>query len=24
MIEAIERLVEAACAGENNIFGYGI
>lgn len=24
MIEEIERLVEAACAGENNIFGYGI
>ena len=24
MIEAIERLVEAACAGEDNIFGYGI
>ena len=24
MIEQIERLVEAACASENNIFGYGI
>ena len=24
MIDEIERIVEAACAGENNIFGYGI
>ena len=24
MINEIERIVEAACAGENNIFGYGI
>ena len=24
MIEEIKRIVEAACAGEDNIFGYGI
>ena len=24
MIDEIERLVEAACAAESNIFGYGI